>query len=72
MKKKKHRGAKFAEGERVWSLAARDAMENDNRTPEGVVLQCTKKADGWWYVVQLIDCDRIVSRHEDSLMEVTE
>lgn len=70
MKKKKQRGARFAEGERVWSLAARDAAENGNRTPEGVVLRATKKADGWWYVVQLTETDRIVSRHEDSLTEV--
>lgn len=71
MKKKKQRGARFAEGDRVWSLAVRDALENDNLPPEGVVLKTTKKADGWWYVVQLIDSDRIVSRHEDSLMAAT-
>lgn len=72
MRKKKMRGAAFAEGTRVWSLAARDAAENGNRLPAGVVLRATKKADGWWYTVQLIESDRIVSRHEESLMAAEE
>lgn len=70
MSKKKNRGAKFAEGDRVYSLAARDAAENGNRMPEGVVLKSTKKTDGWWYVVQLKDTDKIVSRAEGTLTKV--
>lgn len=70
MSRKKNRGARFAEGDRVYSLAERDAAENGNRIPEGVVLKSTKKTDGWWYVVQLKDTDRIVSRGENALTKV--
>lgn len=68
MSKKRSRSARFAEGDRVWSLAERDRTENDgDRIPEGVVLKSTKKADGWWYTVQLKETDRIVSREEGAL-----
>lgn len=69
MSKKRSRSARFAEGDRVWSLAERDRTENGGRIPEGVVLKSTKKADGWWYTVQLKETDRIVSREEGALMK---
>ena len=69
MSKKRSRGARFAEGNRVWSLAERDRTENGGRISEGVVLKSTKKADGWWYTVQLKETDRIVSREEGALMK---
>ena len=69
MSKKRSRGARFAEGDRVWSLAERDRTKNGGRITEGVVLKSTKKADGWWYTVQLKETDRIVSREEGALMK---
>lgn len=69
MSKKRSRGARFAKGDRVWSLAERDRTENGSRISEGVVLKSTKKADGWWYTVQLKETDRIVSREEGALMK---
>lgn len=69
MSKKRSRGARFAEGNRVWSLVERDRTENGGRISEGVVLKSTKKADGWWYTVQLKETDRIVSREEGALMK---
>lgn len=65
--KKKNRGAKFAEGERVFNFSERQAMENGGYPPEGVVLRATRKGDKWCYLVQLTGTDQLVTRREDEL-----
>lgn len=42
-RKKKCRGAKFAEGDRVVNFAPRACEENGGHPPEGTVLRATRK-----------------------------
>ena len=65
--KKKNRGAKFAEGARVFNFSVRQAMENGGYPPEGVVLRATKKDGRWLYQVQVAGTDRIATWGEEVL-----
>ena len=63
-RKKKNRGAKFAEGDRVVNFAHRACEENGGHAPEGTVLRATKKNGFWQYQVQVAGSDRIATWDE--------
>lgn len=63
-RKKKCRGARFAEGERVLNFAPRACGENGGVAPEGTVLRATKKNGFWQYQVQVAGTDRIATWDE--------
>lgn len=64
MGRKKNRGAKFAEGERVLNFAPRACEENGGYAPEGIVLRATRKNGFWQYQVQVVGSDRIATWDE--------
>ena len=63
-RKKKNRGARFDEGERVLNFAPLACERNGGYPPEGVVLRATKKNGYWQYQVQEVGTDRIVTWDE--------
>lgn len=63
-RKKKNRGARFAEGDRVVNFAPRACEENGGRAPEGTVLRVTRKSGAWQYQVQVKGSDRIATWDE--------
>ena len=63
-RKKKNRGAKVAEGDRVVNFAPRACEENGGHAPEGTVLRATKKNGFWQYQVQVAGSDRIATWDE--------
>lgn len=63
-RKKKNRGARFAEGDRVVNFAPRACEENGGHAPEGTVLRVTRKSGCWQYQVQVKGNDRIATWDE--------
>ena len=63
-RKKKNRGARFAEGDRVVNFAQRACEENGGHAPEGTVLRAARKSGCWQYQVQVKGSDRIATWDE--------
>lgn len=70
MGKRKNRGAKFAEGDRVFNFTPQAAERNGGYPPMGTVLRATRRWGGWAYQVQVQDTDRIETWQEDMLGRV--
>lgn len=70
MSKRKNRGAKFAEGDRVFNFTPLAAERNGGYPPMGTVLRATRRWGGWAYQVQVQDTDRIETWQEDMLGRV--
>lgn len=69
MSKRKNRGAKFAEGDRVFNFTP-TAERNGGYPPMGAVLRATRRWGSWAYQVQVQDTDRIETWQEDMLGRV--
>lgn len=67
MSKRKMRGARFCEGQRVVLLSQRDVAENGGVPPTATVVRVQRPQDSWLYQVQLDGSDRLLLRWEDSL-----
>lgn len=70
MSKRKNRGARFAEGDRVFNFTPKAAERNGGYPPMGTVLRATRRWGSWAYQVQVQDTDRIETWQEDMLGRV--